>query len=47
MKIQHSRFGVGVIENIFVDDEKIKVNFTELNETKLLMLKFAKFKILK
>lgn len=47
MKIQHSRFGVGVIENIFVDDEKIKVNFSELNETKLLMLKFAKFKILK
>ena len=47
MNIQHSRFGVGVIENIFVDEEKIKVNFSELNETKLLMLKFAKFKILK
>jgi DNA helicase-2/ATP-dependent DNA helicase PcrA len=47
MKIQHSRFGVGVIENIFVEDQKIKVNFSELNETKLLMLKFAKFKILK
>ena len=47
MKIQHSRFGTGIIENIFVEEEKIKVNFSELDETKLLMLKFARFKILK
>lgn len=46
MKIQHSRFGVGVINEIIVDEEKIRVNFGELDETKLLMLKFAKFKIL-
>lgn len=46
MKIQHSRFGIGVIENIIIDEEKIKVNFSEIGETKLLMLKFAKFKIL-
>ena len=47
MKIQHSRFGIGVIENVIIDEEKIKVNFSEIGETKLLMLKFAKFKILK
>lgn len=46
MKIQHSRFGMGEIEEISVKDEKIKVYFSEMQETKLLMLKFAKFKIL-
>ena len=45
MRIRHSRFGVGVIDEIIADDEKIRVTFSELG-SKLLMLKFAKFKIL-
>jgi len=49
MVIQHSRFGKGVVEALDKSgaDAKIRVHFTELNETKLLMLRFAKFKILK
>ena len=49
MKIEHSRFGIGQIELIDKggSDAKIKVWFNELNETKLLMLKFAKFKIVR
>lgn len=49
MMIQHSRFGEGVVENLDNSgaDAKIRVHFTELQETKLLMLRFAKFKILK
>lgn len=49
MQIQHSRFGMGVIISIENSgaDAKIRVDFSELGETKLLMLKFAKFKILK
>lgn len=46
MRIQHSRFGIGIINEVIVDEEKIRVNFSELG-AKLLMLKFAKFKILK
>jgi DNA helicase-2/ATP-dependent DNA helicase PcrA len=48
MMIQHFRFGEGVVENIDSSgaDSKIRVHFIELNETKLLMLRFAKFKIL-
>ena len=46
MKIQHSRFGLGDILEVFVKDEKIRVHFGEIEDTKLLMLKFAKFKIL-
>ena len=48
MKIEHSRFGIGVIESISNTgaDAKIRVSFSELGETKLLMLKFAKFKII-
>jgi DNA helicase-2/ATP-dependent DNA helicase PcrA len=49
MMIQHSRFGEGVIQNLDNAgiDSKIRVHFTELDESKLLMLRFAKFKILK
>lgn len=49
MIIEHSRFGVGVIESLENNgsDAKIRVNFNEIGETKLLMLRFAKFKILK
>lgn len=49
MKIQHSRFGIGEIQMIDNSglDAKIKVWFNELSESKLLMLKFAKFKIIK
>lgn len=46
MKIQHSRFGIGIIDEIIVDEEKIRVSFSEMGETKLLLLKFAKFKII-
>ena len=48
MMIQHFRFGEGVVENIDCAgaDSKIRVRFIELDETKLLMLRFAKFKIL-
>lgn len=49
MTIEHSRFGIGKIESIDANgaDAKIKVTFHELGETKLLMLRFAKFKILR
>ncbi len=46
MKILHSRFGVGEILEVMTKDEKIRVHFSELEESKVLMLKFAKFKIL-
>ena len=47
MKIEHPRFGQGVIESVDTDaiDHKVKVRFANV-DTKVLLLKFAKFKIL-